>query len=112
LEPTHVTAATSLINVLEASVRTAALRRIRELEDALRAIQPGHPALDFPALTQSPLPLPRSGRTFETPRERLKRKEAADARATQRRENATRRFKQVLEVQQLMGTGSTEREAL
>jgi hypothetical protein len=112
IEGTHLASATSLINALEASVRTTALRRIRELEDAIRALQPDHPALDYPEFTETPLPLPRSGRVFETPRERLKRKEAADALARKRSENANHRFRQVLEVQQLIGAGATERHAL
>ncbi|AYF97194.1 hypothetical protein D7I47_02310 [Protaetiibacter intestinalis] len=112
LEPTHVRPATALINVLEASVRNAVFRRVRTLEDALRSLQPDHPALTFPPLAEAPEPLLRAGRVFETPRERLKRKEARDALASRRRENATARFRQVIEVQQLTATGTSERDAL
>lgn len=112
IEPTHLAPATALMNAIEASARNTAIRRIRSLENAVRELQPDHPVLEFPSVSETALLPLRAGRSCETARERIKRKQAADEQARKRSENANLRFQQVLEVQQLVSNGTIEREAL
>lgn len=112
IEPTHLVPATALTNLLEASARKAALRRVELLTEALREADPDNPLLELPPLSQTDIAAFRRGATYESPRTRLKRKIAVDELARKRRENTNTRFQEVIEVRQLIARGVRWREAL
>lgn len=107
LEPLHITPVVELLNVLEMSVRTTLQSRIVKLESVIRTLDLDHPVLQYPELSESPILGLRTGRSFESARERLRQRERQIARADQRKRNEQYRFEQVVEVQSLMSGGQT-----
>ena len=107
LEPSHTGPAVEFLNVLEMSVRTSLQDRIRKLETAVKTFDPTHPVLQFAALAETPELGLRTGRSFDSARERLRRRERQIARSDQRQRNEQYRFGQVVEVQSLMAGGMT-----
>lgn len=109
--PAHLKPVTAYVNVLEMRVRNALLSQLAEYRDVVHKLDPAHPILQRPEPTETAVEL-RPGRGFETPAERLRKREAALLREQASKEREQRRFKQVLEVRRLRAAGLTEREAL
>jgi hypothetical protein len=107
LEPQHTAPVVEYMNMLEMSVRTSLQRRISALESAIKSLNPDHPILQFPALAETPEAGFRTGRSFDSARERLRRRERQIARSDQRARKEQYRFGQVVEVQSLVAGGMT-----
>ena len=114
VNPTHLLPTTSLINILEARVRNAVLRRNRALEDAVRQIFPAHPLLspewelkDIPEVTMAQLT-----ESSESRRSRLRRLDVKTAYERSLEVHRANRFQQVLAVDTLFAKGATRKDSL
>jgi hypothetical protein len=114
VNPRHLLPTTSLINVLEARVRNAVLRRNRALETALRLISPTHPLLspewelkDIPEMTMAQLT-----ESSESRRSRLRRLDRKTAYERDLEVHRASRFQQVLAVDAAFAKGTTRKDAL
>lgn len=108
----HVQPVLAAANILESRVRNALVRRIHELEDALRELDPNHPKLEYVPITDSDAPIPIPTRQTYSSRELLRRQQRREQYQAKLDERASWRFEQVLDVRNRMAAGARMVDAL
>jgi hypothetical protein len=113
VNPAHLSPVTSHLNALEAKLRNTLVRRIRILEDAIRAIDPTHVVLDYAELRDSPeSTIFESGTADEHPAGLIRRLKSKGDFEERHRLNRLKRLKQVVAVRKHSDAGLNIHDAL
>ena len=114
VNPRHLLPTTSLLNILEARVRNAVVRRNRALETALKQIDATHPLLspEWELKESSEITMAQVTESSESRRSRLRRLDRKTAYERGLEVHRASRFQQVLAVDAAFAKGVTRKEAL
>lgn len=110
----HLQLVTRAHNALEAQVRNALLRRIRQLTAIVESLAPDHPDLPWIGLHGDGRPAPTRSSTTRDEKPQALIAQLSNRAAYRQRlaDNQARRFRQVIQVQNLVDAGRTAPEAL